>query len=224
MNHNYNKHINFGATNKTATLMLQSFFNPKGALISTPVFLINQGGKQVTVQLSYYLAPKNPVNNRAFSNSALKSLINALTHVYQSVTGEAVTVQLELVRQHRPYMDASILAQYLAINASKHGFNRMTNVLLNAVPYLNSDYVFNLSCITGVKVQLSGLLTSQRNRSRNSVYTASAGTFHTSHITHHLNEDLYTEGANLEDIKNEVVIDYSSYTSKSRLGSFTVKV
>jgi ribosomal protein S3 len=217
MNYNYNKNTNLDGANKTATQLLKSYFNPKSILINDPVFLISHTatGLQVTVQLSYYqavLAGNNLI--LAGRTDRINALTNALTQVYESAVSlkgqKSVKVQLELVRKYRPYMDASILAQYLAINASKHGFNRMMNLLLNAVPYLNPDYAFNLSCITGVKVQLSGLLTSQRNRSRKSVYTASAGTF--------------SQTSNDVALVNNIAIDYASHTSKSRLGAFTVKV
>jgi hypothetical protein len=227
---------------KTATLMLKSFFNPKNILINTPVFLVSQGGKQVTVQLSYFIAPANlePKGRlHPFSNGMLKTLMTALSLPYGQVykngfgKGQETTVQLELVRQHRPYMDAAILSQYLAINLSTQGFSRVTNLLLNAVPYLNPSYAFNLSCITGVKVQLSGLLTSQRNRSRKSVYTASAGTFHSSAIPSYV-DSKGNVALNEQDYTNSLVspitgkgggqVDYSSYTSKSGLGAFTVKV
>jgi hypothetical protein len=248
---NYNNHTGDTASNyqykmdgahKTATLMLKSFFNPKNILINTPVFLVSQGGKQVTVQLSYFIAPANlePKGRlHPFSNGMLKTLMTALSLPYGQVykngfgKGQETTVQLELVRQHRPYMDAAILSQYLAINLSTQGFSRVTNLLLNAVPYLNPSYAFNLSCITGVKVQLSGLLTSQRNRSRKSVYTASAGTFHSSAIPSYV-DSKGNVALNEQDYTNNLVspiagkgggqVDYGSYTSKSGLGAFTVKV
>jgi len=232
MNNNHinpNASLRVAAANNAATQLLQSFFNHSGsssrstnglvsgthALINTPVYLVSQGGKLVTVQLSYYLGS----NGLSYSNRTLKTLINALTQVYGSTLGHPVTVQLELVRQHQPYMDASILAQYLAINLSKQGFSRITNLLLNAVPYLNpvalgsNAFDFTTSAglsITGIKVQLSGLLTSQRNRSRKTTYTATAGTFNRTS----------TVGTSLITLTT----DYASHTSKSGLGAFTVKV
>lgn len=56
--------------------------------------------------------------------------------------------------------------------------------------------------VLGVKVQVSGLLTTQRMAPRKTVSTVSTGTFH-GPGTH---------------------VDYSSHTSKSALGSYTVKV
>ena len=56
--------------------------------------------------------------------------------------------------------------------------------------------------LMGVKIQLSGLLTTQRNAPRKTVSTASAGTFHGSNVT----------------------VEYSCSTLKSALGAYTVKV
>ena len=240
--------------NKNATQILKSFFNygsynaakatktntftnsyTESALISNPIYLVSQTflngdsssqGLQITVQLSYYISSDTAAKTLISSNT-LKTLTYALTQLYESNLEQPVNVQLEFVRQYQPYMDASILAQYITINASSFGFNRMMNLLLNAVPFLNpqntslgrgqiNNEVSLGSYITGIKVQLSGLLTSQRNRSRKTVYTASAGT---------LNNNATT--IRCGTTSNGVMsthIDYGSYTSKSRLGAFTVKV
>lgn len=220
------------------------------ALINTPVFLVSQGGKgkgkQITVRLSYYLAQSSvspQKGTRSFSKSSLKTLIYALTQLYESAISDfsqqkqsfnenRVNVQLELLRQNHPYMDATILAQYLAINLSTYGFNRVMNRLLNVVPYLNPNYTFNQtgSChhanLCGIKVQLSGLLTSQRNRSRQSVYTAEAGTFHNSQmpsLIEGVSSDLDLTNP-CPPVGNQVFVDYDCSTSKSGLGAYTVKV
>lgn len=249
------------AANKSATQILKSFFNSGistgvgSVLINNPIFLVSQSISspkrrgsaivtsgslpqelRITVQLSYYMNP----NTGVISSYTLKTLTNALIQLYESVLERPVNVQLELARQYQPYMDASILAQYLAINASRFGFNRMINVLLNVVPFLNPKNSFfslggntqsrlsqvnqdfgqqQISYITGIKVQLSGLLTSQRNRSRKTVYTASAGTLNSSATENGLSLNTATHNQN-----RTMSIDYGSYTSKSRLGAFTVKV
>jgi hypothetical protein len=256
----------FTQANKTATLVAKSFFNPKNVLISTPVFLMTspiqgKSNKEIIVRFSYYItsvAKASAFFKDGLSNNSLKSLTNVLAQVYEStmlstVDGNhssghtnsqvnKISVQLELVRQYQPYMDTSILAQYLAINLSTHGFNRVINRLLNAVPFLNPNYVHNGSAITGIKVQVSGLLTSQRNRSRKTVYTASAGTFNNSvgglssaQQTSYTGPTSYTGQASFIGPNNEssnkspvqlssTVVDYSTYTTKSGLGAYTVKV
>ena len=229
----------FIQANKTATLVVKSFFNPKNILISTPVFLMTtpcqgKNNKEIIVRFSYYItsvAKASGSFKNGLSSNSLNTLTNVLTQVYESamlstVNGHHfsgytnsqvnnISVQLELVRQHQPYMDASILAQYIAINLSTHGFNRVINRLLNAMPFLNPNYVHNSSAITGIKVQVSGLLTSQRNRSRKTVYTASAGTFSS-------NKSLFGAAARAQ--LSSTLVDYSTYTTKSGLGAYTVKV
>lgn len=211
---NYNDKNNLNAAHKSASILLSSFFTPKMTLISTPIFRTVQGSvPTVIVQLYYYSAPSTlgQSTNRV-NTKTLNTLSNALAGKYQSVTGQSINVQLEFVRHYYPYLDATILAQYLAANASKYGFTRMMNYLLSVVPYINpaSPSGTVMSYTTGVKVQLSGLLTSQRNSARKSVYTASAGTFHTSDM------------GKIQGLST--VIDHGSHTSKSRLGSFNVKV
>lgn len=213
---NYNN-LNFNAAHKSASLILKTFFNPKMALISVPVFRATQGSVPVvTVQLYYFLGPSvlsyNGNTTSSVDINTLETLNKALTTMYESVMGQTINVKLELVQHYHPYLDATILAQYLALNASKYGFTRMMNYLLSVVPYISpaSPSGTNMSYTTGVKVQLSGLLTSQRNSARKSVYTASAGTFHTSDMGKI--QGLYT------------VIHHGSHTTKSRLGSFCVNV
>jgi hypothetical protein len=217
MSYNYNKHSHANTTlaNKSATLMLKSFFNPKSVLINTPIFqahMINAGSAvQLKIQFFYYQSSRAA----KLSNSSLNALISGLTKIYEGAYNRPVIIELEMVRQYRPYMNADILAHYLAINASKYGFNRMINFVLNAVPYIHpvdatdQNNAQSIQSISGVKIQLSGLLTSQRNRSRKTVYTASAGTFHSTSST---------------GSKTGMNIQYASHTTKSQLGSFTVKV
>ena len=238
----------FTQANKTATLVAKSFFNPKNVLISTPVFLMTspiqgKSNKEIIVRFSYYItsvAKASGSFKNGLSSNSLKSLTNILTQVYESamlstVNGNhssdytnsqvnKISVQLELVRQHQPYMDASILAQYFAINLSTHGFNRVINRLLNAMPFLNPNYLHNSSAITGIKVQVSGLLTSQRNRSRKTVYTASAGTFSNSVGQNNESSNKSRSSETSHTQLSSTLVDYSTYTTKSGLGAYTVKV
>lgn len=242
MKYNYNKRsaLNGFLANKTAILLLKSFFNPKSVLINTPEFQVSPGtqGIQNTHSITAYFGEKSHEVPRVvvrffyyqlnisstFSEKSLKILVTSLTELYQSVHGQSVIVDLELVRQYRPYMDAEILAQYLAINASKYGFNRLVNSVLSTIPYLlpaknGTFFASEIYSISGVKIQLSGLLTSQRNRSRKSVYTASAGTFHKSQP-----DDVQNQVINHKQDTQNLNIQYASHTTKSQLGSFTVKV
>lgn len=144
------------------------------------------------------------------NSTSLNSLVAALSRLFSSATdllrsGAQVPVQLRIVRLHHPYLNSSILAQFLALNASKYGFARLRQYVLTSIPLstiASTQHTNTGHSVLGVRVQVSGLLTTQRMAPRKTVSTVSAGTFHGSG-TH---------------------VDYSSHTSKSALGSYTVKV
>lgn len=139
------------------------------------------------------------------NSTSLNSLVAALSRLFSSTTDLQVPVQLRIVRLHHPYLNSSILAQFLALNASKYGFARLRQYVLTSIPLSTIASTQNTNTghsVLGVRVQVSGLLTTQRMAPRKTVSTVSAGTFH-GHGTH---------------------LDYSSHTSKSALGSYTVKV
>jgi hypothetical protein len=113
---------------QAVTALLKSFFSTSidkslaATLISTPVF--KETSNTVTIQLFYY-------SKAGVTDKALKTLSLLITQLYPA----NITVDLQIVRLYQPYLNASILAQYIAINASKYGFHRIMAILLNAVPY-----------------------------------------------------------------------------------------
>lgn len=184
-----------------------------------PVF--HMTADRVIVQLYYYcgvnhLTKLNTTNtagpsagfqmNGTFNTSAhtTKGLCTAISQLFSEKSNAAVPVELRVVRLQQPYLNSYILAQYLATNASVFGFTRLRQSLLSAIPLGLSFHVPGLTSfsIIGVKVQVSGLLTTQRNAPRKTVSTVSTGTFH---------------GTN-------TIVEYASNTTKSSLGAYTVKV
>jgi hypothetical protein len=216
------------AGQRTSSDLLKAYFasyysaeDPR-TLISTPTYSVTS--ESVVVQLFSYSSAitrfaksTGPAKESPkLTGSSLNSLVAALSRLFTSVSGprnpatdgNAVTVQLRIVRLHHPYLNSSILAQFLALNASKYGFARLRHYVLSVIPLTTTTVNGTFSpqsaesSILGVKVQVSGLLTTQRMAPRKTVSTVSAGTFH-GPGTH---------------------VDYSSHTSKSALGSYTVKV
>jgi hypothetical protein len=216
------------AGQRTTNDLLKAYFasyysaeDPR-TLISTPTYSVTS--ESVVVQLFSYSSAitrfaksTGPAKESPkLTGSSLNSLVAALSRLFTSVSGprnpatdgNAVTVQLRIVRLHHPYLNSSILAQFLALNASKYGFARLRHYVLSVIPLTTTTVNGTFSpqsaesSILGVKVQVSGLLTTQRMAPRKTVSTVSAGTFH-GPGTH---------------------ADYSSHTSKSALGSYTVKV
>lgn len=180
------------AAQKRSTKLLESFF--RDSLISKPIY--RGSNTEMTISLFYF----HEQAGQPYSQQALLDLSDAISELYPSGT----RIALRPIRIHQPYQNAQILARYLALNGNRHGFNRMQNTLLNVVPFVRADLTNAPlpSHITGIKVQLSGLLTTQRQAPRKTVSSAQAGTFH---------------GVNVHT-------DYGLSENKSRLGAFCVKV
>jgi hypothetical protein len=207
------------AAQLTATNLIKAYFaecftpeDPR-TLISTPTYTVSGSAstsqESVTVQLFTYESSitrftktVKPANTSKFTSTTLNSLVAALSRLFTASEANPVPVQLRIIRLHHPYLNSSILAQFLALNASKYGFARLRHYVLSAIPLTAVANPTTESVIVGVKVQVSGLLTTQRMAPRKTVSTVSTGTFH---------------GLNTH-------LDYSSHTSKSALGSYTVKV
>lgn len=106
-------------------------------------------------------------------------------------------------------MDSSIFAQYLTANGGKYAFNRILDMLKGNLPTVVSEgsvdesTLLPTSHITGVKVKLSGRLTTQRSSPRQTVQAGRLGS----------------------SAKGPYgTVDYSQHTAKNKLGSFTMKV
>ena len=156
---------------------------------------------KVVVQIPYYGA-----ENRRFSEALTESKINALgiaiTRLFNSTKSPHTTVELRLVQLQYPYLDSSILAQYVAINAGKYNFLRMQKMTFKA---LRGAKGLLPSQLTGVKLELAGRLTTQRSIPRKTVENGHTGSFT---VNKQLNSSL----------------DFSQYASKNKLGAFTIKV
>jgi len=206
---------------RTANVLIKSYFVTENTLISTPNYTVTPNKVVINVfTYSTIKVQKRNLDTKTHINStALSSLVPALSRLFTgTVMDTSPQVQLRIVRLHSPYLNSNILAQFLAMNASKYGFTRLRHYVLSAIPLTTVSSLTTSSVIVGVKVQVSGLLKTQRNAPRKTVSTVSVGTFHgnTTKI------QLAGSSPNIDPIKTSV--DYSSHTSKSTLGSYTVKV
>lgn len=136
---------------------------------------------------------------------------------------QAELLEIRFIQLQYPYLDSSILNQYISINASKYNFNRIQKMLfskvsavnLNSVNPVSSDLCelllepnkMNLlpyqSNITGVKMELAGRLTTQRSIPRKTVSNAHIGKFNAS---------------------SSSKVEMSQYPSKNNIGAFTLKI
>ena len=139
--------------------------------------------------------------------------------------------ELRLVRLQYPYLDSTILAQYVAMNASKYNFTRMQKTLFNKISLVgpqfsklvNNKSNYDLSIVTnniqsslpsnmtGLKVELAGRLTTQRSIPRKTVSNYQKGSFNSSFSIRNNNAE--NSGLN-----------FTQYRSKNKLGAFNIKV
>jgi hypothetical protein len=196
---------------RVATKLIANFFSvAKGvplatdvqALASKPVFSVS--GDKVVINVFYYLADK-----KALNNGSINSLGQVLSKLFKQ------PVELRFVRLHYPYLDSYILAQYIAINTAKYNFTRIQRAIFGALqfPVLKASELEDTtlpSYITGMKIRISGRLTTQRSVPRQTVQTAQVGSFSSSHIP--------------SNSKASGIISSASFSTKNQKGAFTVKV
>lgn len=190
---------------RVATKLIANFFSKPlatdvQALASKPVFSVS--GDKVVINVFYYLADK-----KALNNGSINSLGQVLSKLFKQ------PVELRFVRLHYPYLDSYILAQYIAINTSKYNFTRIQRAIFGALqfPVLKASELEDTtlpSYITGMKIRISGRLTTQRSVPRQTVQTAQVGSFSSSHIPSN----------------KSGIISSASFSTKNQKGAFTVKV
>lgn len=201
----------FNKTNRTNIMSMQrqalsiikSFFAKYQSLVGKPVFSVSPD--KVIVQL-FYMSGQSPdtASTDVLTNASIAALGDALTRCFGR------TVELRLVRINHSALDSSIFAQYLTANGGKYSFNRILDMLKGSLPTVvsegsvdeNSDTPTSAH-ITGVKIKLSGRLTTQRSGPRQTVQAGRLGS----------------------SAKGQFgTVDYSQHTAKNKLGAFTMKV
>lgn len=128
-------------------------------------------------------------------------------------------MEIRLVQLKYPYLDSCILGQYLAFNAGKYNFLRMKKKLfkkavlnqrLRKTAKGNTNNAYLPYSLMGLKMELAGRLTTQRSIPRKTVLNAHKGSFR-----------IDQSGTN---VKNEESLNLSHYTSKNKVGAYTMKV
>nr|WBU10876.1 ribosomal protein S3 [Malassezia psittaci] len=220
---------------KVANHLIKTFFNNKfpNILISNPTF--NNSTNKSIITLFYYGNSNSNSNNNnntinnskyskvskvLFTNKDIMSLSEVLSQLFEK------EVSINLTRVHYPYMNSTILAQYLIKNATTNTFLHFSEAILT-YPSLSPDtygivgkdgsYVLP-SYITSISLELSGRLVTEQQIPR---VTKKSSRISNPNINSGSN--LSNSGVNSESI-NIVLVDYGKFTHKNELGSFTLKV
>ena len=206
----------FGKSNRTHIMsmqrqtisMIKSFFSKYNAIIGKPTFTVKTD--KMIVQIFYY----NP--NNTISNTSINTLGNALTRCWNG------NIELRLVQLNHAILDSTIFGHYLSSNSHKYSFSRLFDMLKANLP-LSRDTIlkesfdeessFHLtnthgekdltSSITGVKIKLSGRLTTQHAGPRQTI-------------------NANRLGSSAKGFYGNV--DFDQFISKNKLGAFTMKV
>lgn len=115
-------------------------------------------------------------------------------------------VKIIATKLHYPYLNSTILAQYLAQNSRSNNFLQFQEAILS-YPSLHLSSL--PSSIAGMKIQLSGRITTEAVIPRITVKSSLLGAF---------------TSKTVGNSKNPFHIDYGKYTTKNELGAFTIKV
>jgi ribosomal protein S3 len=199
---NNTKITNYTATtlhNKTqaCSTLIAHFFSPINALASEPTYTVT--ANSVIVHVFYFM----PDESSALNNNTLNNLGEVISKILNR------PVELRFVKQHYPYLNCYILAQWIASNTQNYRFVNITRRVFSKVgPVKNtgSNKTINSlmpSHIVGIKVQLSGRLVSERSRPRQTTQTKEIGTFSKNSLS---------------------IINIASFTTKNKKGAFTIKV
>ncbi|CAG8666968.1 4044_t:CDS:1 [Scutellospora calospora] len=159
-------------------------------------------------------------NKDIFNPMALNKLKDRLSRLYNK------EVEFTLIKQNYPYLNSKILAQYIALNASRYRFRQIRRSLFKKIPLVGGkQQQNNLNAtsalkwvqlsrlgqqilpthLSGVKVQISGRMGFRKGSSRTSVINKSIGSFR------------------FHSLKN-TMIDYAKVERKNQNGAYCVKV
>lgn len=175
------------------TTLVRSFFAQFKVIVGTPKMTFK--GNKVIVHIPYFDLSTTQLS---------ETKVNALgTAIIECLNNETSVVELRLIQLQYPYLDRTILGQYLALNAGKYNFLRMKKKLFTRTKSHSAPHL--PTRLTGVKVELAGRLTTQRSIPRKTVSNAYKGSFT---VNNKLNSSL----------------NISQYTSKNKLGAYTMKV
>ena len=141
--------------------LIEWVFVSMGCLISKPVFKIHS--KKVSIYLFYY----NNVN--LFSQEKLELLMNYLGEWFGS------EVELHITKLSKPYYEAHILAQSLALKSYKYRFVRLMSRLFRKAHIYKPSSIVEPSLLSGIHVTLAGRTFKQKIIPRKTVQRIQKG-------------------------------------------------
>lgn len=193
---------NVGSQLRIVRIILSRFSKAVGILITVPVVQYSEASQTVKITVGYI---SNGIGSLGMIST---NLVNVLGDYLSQVIG--IKVNLVLVNVGNHYSDASLLVQYLSslIGGSSQASHTFKTVILRLAKFIaftkantiggynhNSPMTFK-----GLRVQVSGRLTTEPTRPRQTVQEFTIGSFKSNRI------------------------QSSSFTSVNAKGTITIKV
>lgn len=194
----------------TIVSVISSFFKQFDLLVGSPKQIYKPSQNKVVLQVPYFGPNTRSVKQLEDKKRSLAQAIARNLHAdFQRPNKANMEVELQLISLRYPFLDSSILAQYLALNAGKYNFLRLKKKVFTSTQCGTLSRKSTLPrCITGVKMELAGRLTTQQSIPRKTVSNAHKGSF--------------AVVANAAGQPSSM--DYHKYSSKNKLGAYTMKV
>lgn len=160
---------------------------------------ININSNNIIIYLPYYLHnKKNNNNKKLLTPNIIINIQNILINIYN------MPVQLEIIKLSHPYLDAYILAKFIADEITNKKFNFVIKHVFRTIIPVKSIKNLNIpAVIVGIKVRLAGRLFAEKTRPRITTQKAEIGSLIVTRITY---------------------LHIASYTAANIKGAFTVKV
>lgn len=207
LEYHFNKSRNLHFTYLKAFHIIKLTFLSMGCLISKPTikvvhtFLENGVNNKIIIRLFFYTQyNKSNINVLNQYNNKFQYLMNYLATIFNT------EVELDIVKLNKPYYDAHILAQSLALKSYKHRFVRiMSKLFKKAHIYFPTqlDSIINPfpSFLSGVSITLAGRTFKQKIIPKKTVFRLQKGS-----------------------ITNVTLIQKARFTGKTRRGTYSFTV
>lgn len=196
--HDNQNETNIINSSRNARNLINSFFDNYDVLIGLPNISIS--AHHVVIQISYFAGD----NSFVLNNIDLISLQNSLANNFANF-GLSNNIEIRLIKLTQPYLDATILAKYFSEELETKKFPMvMRTIFRNMRPIVNFNSGLDVpSCISGIKVQVSGVIESEKNIAQ-------------------ISTKIYQLGS-ITNTRN-TYLDIGSYSNTNEAGTYTVKV
>lgn len=152
-------------------------------------------------------------------DSRFRLLENSLSKIAKSFN-LGKPLEIKVLKLRYPYLNAEILAKYLANYCKKNSLRTLTSRFLNRKVscsgiFLTSETDNDLcfKYLNGLDIELRGRMSKRRTANRTNKQSHSIGSLHSSRNSHKLVRN-----------HNKANVDYSKYSTKNKNGGFTMKV